>query len=129
MRKTTHHVGVALCVALSVGMCAFVVAPRAFAVSILPVSYGGRIAALVPCFSALGPSVWVQLVPASPLFPPFEYIWTPATLWNMTVGSPSIPPSHIGQQTMGRFDIPFVCFVGNVPLHGLREQVEGNSLI
>lgn len=92
-------------------------------------SFGGRIIAIAPCVSALGPSVFVTLKPASPLLPPFMYIWTPATLTNIVPPVPSLPPRNIGQQILGRFDIPYVCFIGFYPLYGLRMQMMGISPI
>ena len=96
-----------------------------------PVSFGGRIVALLPCMSALGPSIWVQLAPSSPLYPPYEYIWTPATLLSITPPVPSIPPSHPGQDILGRFDIPYFCVTVAPPFfyYGLRMQTEGVSPI
>jgi hypothetical protein len=125
--------GVAGIVAYSLfGGAAVVAAPVAASAAgeATGVSFGGRIAVLTPCFSALGPSIWVQLVPsASPLLPPYEYIWTPATLLHILPPEPSIPPSHPGQEILGRFDIPFFCVVPFPPFvfYGLRMQTEGVS--
>ena len=92
-------------------------------------SFGGRIIAIMPCVSALGPSVWVTLKPSGFLLPPFMYIWTPATLTNIVPPSPSLPPRNIGQQLLGRFDIPFACVVPFPPFvfYGLRMQIMGAS--
>jgi len=92
-------------------------------------SFGGRIIAIMPCVSALGPSVWVTLKPSGLLLPPFMYIWTPATLTNIVPPSPSLPPRNIGQQLLGRFDIPFACVVPFPPFvfYGLRMQIMGAS--
>jgi hypothetical protein len=113
------------------GGAATVAAPAAATVagSATGVSFGGRIAVVTPCISVLGPSLWVQLaVPASPLLPPYEYIWTPATLLSIVPPIPALlPPSHPGQEILGRFDIPYVCFVGFIPLYGLRVQMGGVS--
>ncbi len=92
-------------------------------------SFGGRIIAIMPCVSALGPSVWVTLKPSGFLLPPFMYIWTPATLTNIVPPSPSLPPRNIGQQLLGRFDIPFACVGPFLPFvfYGLRMQIMGAS--
>lgn len=92
-------------------------------------SFGGRIIAIMPCASALGPSVWVTLLPAGPLLPPYMYIWTPATLTSVVPPIPSLPPRNIGQQLLGRFDIPYACVVPFPPFvfYGLRMQIMGAS--
>lgn len=92
-------------------------------------SFGGRIIAIMPCLSALGPSVWVTLKPSGLLLPPFMYIWTPATLTSLVPPVPSLPPRNIGQQLLGRFDIPYACVVPFPPFvfYGLRMQVMGAS--
>lgn len=90
-------------------------------------SFGGRVIAMVPCLSPLGPSVWVALKPSGLLLPPFTYIWTPATLTSLVPPIPSLPPRNIGQQLLGRFDIPYACLVGIFPLYGLRMQIMGAS--
>lgn len=82
-------------------------------------SFGGRIAAVIPCTAGL----WITIVPAGVF--PVSYIWTPATI-TYTAG----PPRNIGQQVLGTADIPFVCFYGSptpVPLYGLRMQMVGTS--
>ena len=88
MHNLSHHLkqlSVAL-TAVVIGIALFMPTHTAEA---LGGSFGGRIAILTPCISALGPSIWVQLAPsASPLLPPYEYIWTPETLLNMVPPTP-----------------------------------------
>lgn len=76
-----------------------------------PNSFGGKVIVSIPCTSYLGPSLWVQEYPSSPLLPPYEFIWTPLTLTNVPPSptGPSIPPLVEGQGIMGRFDIPYFC--------------------
>ena len=107
-----------LAVFLAIGL----VAP--LSVSAFGFSFGGRILAVTPCVSGLGPSLWVSIRPAGVFAP--TYIWTPATITKL-VG----PPRTIGQQVLGRADIPFVCFIPAkvpIPLYGLRMQIVGTSL-
>jgi len=87
----------------------------------LGASFGGRVVAVVPCVSSLGPSIWFTIVPAS-LYPIVSFIWTPTTITYLAG-----PVSHIGQQVLGVADVPFVCTVGNVPFAGQRVQIEGTS--
>ena len=87
-------------------------------------SFGGRVVAVVPCVSGFGQSLFVVIRPAGVFAP--AYIWTPLTITKL-VG----PPRTIGQQVLGRADIPFVCFIPAkppIPLYGLRMQVVGTSL-
>ena len=81
-------------------------------------SFGGRVLAVTPCSSGL----YVTIFPAG-IFP-IAYIWTPATI-TFSAGPPRTP----GQQILGLYDIPYVCFVGKVPLFGLRMFMVGTSLI
>ncbi len=119
--------------ATAAGTTAATVGTAAVSSNLTGFSFGGRIGVVVPCVSALGPSLWVQLaVPASLLLPPYSYIWTPATMVGIPPKPPSIPPSHPGQEIKGRFDIPYVCFtysVPPIPLYGLRMQTEQVSAI
>lgn len=87
-------------------------------------SFGGRIVGVIPCVSGLGPSLFVTIKPAGVFAP--TYIWTPATITRLAG-----PPRTIGQQILGRADIPFVCVIPAkvpIPLYGLRMQVVGTSL-
>jgi hypothetical protein len=119
--------------ATAAGTTAATVGTAAVSSNLTGFSFGGRIGLVVPCVSALGPSIWVQLaVPASLLLPPYSYIWTPATMVGVPPKPPSTPPSHPGQEIKGRFDIPYVCFtysVPPIPLYGLRMQTEQVSAI
>ena len=81
-----------------------------------PKSFGGKIVAVVPCSAGLH----VTIVPAGLL--PVSYIWTPATI-TFSAG----PPRNPGQQILGLYDTPFICFVGKVPLFGLRMLTVGTS--
>jgi hypothetical protein len=87
-------------------------------------SFGGRIITVVPCLSALGPSLHITIVPAG-LFP-VAYIWTPAT-FTFLAG----PPRNPGQQVLGLYDVPFVCTIGfpPIPLPGLRMFMVGTSAV
>ncbi len=90
----------------------------------LSLSFGGRIIAAIPCVSGLGPSIFVTIRPAGVFAP--TYIWTPLTITKLTG-----PPRTIGQQILGRADIPFACFIPTVPpifFYGLRMQTVGTSL-
>lgn len=72
------------------------------------VSFGGRIAALLPCVSYLGPSMWVTIVPAPFTKQPL-YIWTPETLRGVPP-TPDLPPPFAPlQQILGIADIPYFC--------------------
>lgn len=86
------------------------------------ISFGGRVATVIPCISGLGPSLHVTIVPAGIM--PVTYIWTPATL-TFTAG----PPRNPGQQLLGLADVPFFCTIGTppVPLFGLRMFMVGTS--
>lgn len=90
--------------------------------SALGTSFGGRIVALTPCLSALGPSIWFTIIPAG--FFPISYIWTPLSVTYMAG-----PPTHIGQQILGVADIPYACKVGPVFLFGQRVQIQGTSAL
>ncbi len=125
-----HTFFVSMMLVVQLALSSFWPQTVAAAAATKPVSYGGRIALLIPCVSTLGPSIWVQIVPASPLLPPFQYIYTPATLLSIVPPVPAIPPSHPGQEVMGRFDIPFFCVIPVTPpiyLPGLRMQTLGVS--
>jgi hypothetical protein len=89
-------------------------------VSAAGTSFGGRVVTVIPCVSALGPSLHVSIIPVG-LAQPF-YIWTPLTL-TFLYG----PPRNPGQQVLGVADIPYVCFVGKAPLYGQRMQIVGTS--
>ncbi|HXK31795.1 MAG TPA: hypothetical protein VJZ94_03700 [Candidatus Paceibacterota bacterium] len=90
--------------------------------SAFSLSFGGRVLAVIPCKSVLGPSLYVTIIPAG-LFPA-TYIWTPATI-TFSAG----PPRTIGQQVLGLYDLPFFCTVGFTPFFGLRMFMVGTSLI
>ena len=81
-------------------------------------SFGGRVLTVTPCSSGLH----VTIFPAGVF--PVSYIWTPVTI-TFSAG----PPNHPGQQILGLYDIPYVCFVGTVPLFGFRMFLVGTSLI
>lgn len=98
----------------------------------LGISVGGRIIALTPCVSPLGPSIWLTVLSARATDPlvPEPYIWTPLTFRTLVPPTPTLPPpTHIGQQILGIADLPFTCFVGFVPLYGLRLQIGNASLL
>lgn len=71
-------------------------------------SFGGRIALLLPCLSLLGPSVWTVIIPSPSTKQPL-YIWTPATLRGFPPTSPDPPPYAPLQGILGIADIPFWC--------------------
>ncbi|HVY73075.1 MAG TPA: hypothetical protein VG984_03455 [Candidatus Paceibacterota bacterium] len=72
-------------------------------------SFGGRIALVLPCLSLLGPSVWTVIVPAPATKQPL-YIWTPATLRGLPPTSPDVPPPYAPLQgILGIADIPYWC--------------------
>lgn len=105
----------------SVSLAASLLAP--LAASATGASFGGRVVAMVPCLSPLGPSVWLTIVPAS-FYPVTSFIWTPLTITYLAG-----PITHIGQQVLGVADTPFSCFVGKVPFFGQRIQLMGTSAI
>jgi len=95
----------------------------------LGTSFGGKITTIIPCISALGPSLFVSIIPAGVF--QTNYIWTPATL-TYSAG----PPTHPGQQILGVADTPFTCFIPSpfpfippIPLVGQRMQFIGTSAI
>lgn len=84
-------------------------------------SFGGRVVAVVPCKPGF---LWVSIISARSATPgvPEFYIWTPFTLTFMAG-----PPRNPGQQILGTADVPATCFVGTIPLYGLRMQMVGTS--
>lgn len=105
--------------------------------SALGLSFGGRVTAVLPCVSALGPSIYTTVLVARGVPHPEFYIWTPATI------TKSVGPPILGGQILGVADIPFVCFTYNpvtcglfglfsclvpIPYFGLRMQLIGTSL-
>jgi hypothetical protein len=89
-------------------------------------SFGGRVATIAPCFSALGPSLHVTVVPFGGV-PAVAYIWTPLTI-TYSYG----PPTHPAQQVLGLSDVPYVCFTPTtppLPLYGLRMFSVGTSVL
>ena len=112
------HGKVLLAVCLAIGLLS------PLSASAFGFSFGGRILAVIPCVSGLGPSLWVSIKPAGVFAP--TYIWTPATITKL-VG----PPRNPGQQVLGVADVPFVCVIPAkipIPLYGLRMQIVGTSL-
>ncbi len=88
-------------------------------------SFGGRIIAVVPCVIGVAPALHVTIKPAG-IFP-VTYIWTIATITKLAG-----PPRNIGQQVLGTYDAPFVCFLPgpvHVPLYGLRMTMVGTSAL
>ena len=102
--------------AASVSLVVLLLAPLSASAAFF--SFGGRVLTVTPCSSGL----YVTIFPAG-IFP-IAYIWTPATI-TFSAGPPRTP----GQQILGLYDIPYVCFVGKVPLFGLRMFMVGTSLI
>lgn len=90
-------------------------------------SFGGRVLAVVPCVSPLGPSIWATVVQPPPKQPSvIPVIWTPATitrLWG--------PPKNPGQQILGTFDTPIACVLNPIlpPFIGFRMTEVGTSLV
>lgn len=87
----------------------------------LGLPFGGRVVSAIPCVSNAGPGFWVTLVPFGPF--PVTYIWTPLTKTHL-MGPPRTP----GQYVLGKYDIPAVCFVGKIPLVGMRMSLVGTSI-
>ena len=110
---------------LVLGLCGVFLAP--LSASAVGISFGGRVAAVVPCSGGM---LHVTILGAH-FFPvPEFYIWTPATI-TKSYG----PPLVIGQQVLGVADFPLICFLGDggffsspIHLYGLRMQSVGTSL-
>lgn len=106
--------------AAGVALMVLLLAP--LSASALSLSFGGRVIAVIPCKSVLGPSLHVTILPAGAF--PVMYIWTPATI-TFSAG----PPRTIGQKILGLYDVPFFCTVGFKPFFGLRMFLVGTSVI
>ncbi len=104
----------------SVFSLSLLVAPVTASAAASGLSFGGKIAAFVPCLSYAGPSEFVTIVPAPATKQPF-YIWTPATLRGVPPPgllpfyppspNPDPPPYVIGQQILGIADVPYFCCI------------------
>ena len=87
-------------------------------------SFGGRIVTAIPCVVGGTPALQVTIRPAGVL--PITYIWTSATITRLQG-----PPRTPGQQVLGIYDVPFVCYIPAkvpIPLFGLRMTMVGTSL-
>jgi hypothetical protein len=94
------------------------VTPASASAAVSGLSFGGKIAAFVPCLSYSGPAQFVTIVPAPATKQTF-YIWTPMTLRGVPAPgllplyppspNPDPPPYVIGQQILGIADIPYFC--------------------
>jgi len=87
-------------------------------------SFGGRITSIYPACQNGG--IWVLVVQPPPKQPSvIAVIWTPATKTYLAG-----PPRNIGQQLLGRFDVPYQCVISYTPysaLPGMRMTMVGTS--
>ncbi|MES2006569.1 MAG: hypothetical protein V4436_00505 [Patescibacteria group bacterium] len=102
------------------------------------IPFGGRVATIIPCLVGVVPALHVTIVPARAsaalgVTPKLEpYIYTAGTITYLAG-----PPTHPGQEILGKADIPFACFIPVpgfffttfIPLYGLRMQQVGTSVI
>ncbi len=109
------------------------VAPLAVMAAGLP--FGGRVLSAVPCSGGLYVSILsvpiivsglsgISIVASpQPVGTVGFYIWKPGSL------TYSFGPPRPGVQILGLSDVPTSCFIGNIPVFGLRMQILGTSLV
>ena len=91
----------------SVALALLTFAPlTASAQNFTSIPFGGKVSAVVPCISPLGPSLHVTVSSAriGSFGAPEFYIWTPATVTKLV--GPPLP----GGQILGNADIPYFCW-------------------
>jgi hypothetical protein len=91
--------------------------------------FGGYISVIFPCANDTIYTIVISARNTDPLVPgPYSY--SVGTMTDIVPPIPGVPPTYPGQQILGTYDYPWVCYIPPYTfLWSMRMQTEGVSLI